>query len=132
MLNQALILVAEDEPFIALDVSLAIEDAGGQVAGPVASVQEALALIGSTPVVAAILDHNLTDGDSSPVVERLLLAGIPTILQSGVSLPGDLASRFPQLVVHIKPCNSARLVAQIAVLITNNRLAPGETPSPLP
>ena len=85
MLNQALILVAEDEPFIALDVSLAIEDAGGQVAGPVASVQEALALIGSTPVVAAILDHNLTDGDSSPVVERLLLAGIPTILQSGVS-----------------------------------------------
>ena len=61
MLKRALILVAEDEPFIALDVALAIEDAGGMVAGPAASVKEALALIESLPVVGAILDVNLAD-----------------------------------------------------------------------
>lgn len=132
LLNQSLILVAEDEPFIALDVSLAIEDAGGLVAGPAASVKEALALIGTAPIVAAILDLNLSDGDSSPVLEQLLLAGIPTILQSGVSLPGDLSERFPELVVHIKPCDSGRLVAQLAALISQNGIAAANTAGPLP
>lgn len=121
MLNRALILVAEDEPFIALDVALAVEDAGGEVAGPAASVREALALIESLPIVAAILDVNLADGDISPVAERLIIAGIPVILQTGIGLPPKLAARFPELQVNIKPCAAATLVSQLAVLILNRR-----------
>ena len=45
MLTGSLVLVAEDQIFIALDLALAVEDAGGEVAGPVASVENALALI---------------------------------------------------------------------------------------
>lgn len=121
MLNRALILVAEDEPFIALDVALAVEDAGGEVAGPAASVREALALIESLPIVAAILDVNLADGDISPVAERLIIAGIPVILQTGIGLPPKLAARFPELQVNIKPCAAATLVSQLAALILNRR-----------
>ena len=118
MLNGALILIAEDEPFIALDVALAIEDAGGEVAGPAASVKEALALIESLSIVAAILDVNLADGDISPVAERLLVAGIPLIIQTGIGLPANLAAQFPDLPVHIKPYAAATLVVKLEVLIS--------------
>ena len=121
MLNHALILVAEDEPFIALDVALAIEDARGKVAGPAASVREALALIETLPIVGAILDVNLVDGDITPVAERLIAAGIPMIIQTGIGLPPKLAARFPDLTVQIKPCAAATLVLQLEALIANRR-----------
>ena len=123
MLNRALVLVAEDQPLIALDVALAIEDAGGVVAGPAASVRECLALIDSQPIVAAILDVNLTDGDISPVAEALMLTGVPIIVQTGIGLPPELAARFPDLVVQIKPCVAATLVVQLEALIAAGRHA---------
>ena len=121
MLNRALILVVEDEPFIALDVALAIEDAGGIVAGPAASVMEALALIETLPIVAAILDVNLVDGDVTPVAERLINAGIPIILQTGIGLPSKLAAHYPDLQACLKPCTAAALVAQLETLIASCR-----------
>jgi len=119
LLNNALVLVAEDEPFIALDLALAIEDVGGRVVGPAATVEEALALIEVRTVAAAILDVNLGAHDISPVAEILLNLNIPVILQTGVEVPPDLAARFPDLFVHIKPCVAAQLVAQLVTLIAS-------------
>ncbi len=119
MLNKALVLIAEDEPFIALDLALAIEDVGGTVVGPAATVQEALALIDGQTVAAAILDVNLGAHDISPVAEILLTLNIPVILQTGVEAPPELAARFPDLIVHIKPCVAANLVAQLVTLVAN-------------
>ena len=119
MLTDALVLVAEDEPFIALDLALAIEDVGGKVLGPAASVKEALALIDGRTVTAAILDVNLADRDISPVAEILLALGIPVILQTGIEAPPELMARFPDLVVHIKPCVAAKLVAELGTLIAS-------------
>ncbi len=119
MLTDALVLVAEDEPFIALDLALAIEDVGGEVLGPAASVKEALALIDGRTVTAAILDVNLADQDISPVAEILLALGIPVILQTGIEAPPELMARFPNLVVHIKPCVAAKLVAELGTLIAS-------------
>jgi DNA-binding response OmpR family regulator len=121
LLNHASILVAEDEPFIALDLAYAIEDAGGEVVGPVASVREALALLETRPVAAAILDVHLADRDISPVAEMLLGLGVPIIIQTGVGLPAGLAARFPDLVVRIKPCPAAQLVRDLAALIADCR-----------
>ncbi len=120
-------LIAEDEPFIALDLALAIEDAGGEVVGPVASVSEALSVLEIHTVTAAILDVNLTDRDISPVAEHLLSRGIPVLIQTGVGLPPELAARYPDLVVRIKPCPAASLVTQLAVMIAGHQV--GETPS---
>lgn len=119
MLNHALVLVVEDEPFIALDVALAVQDAGGKVVGPAATVREALALIATNAIAAAILDVNLSDGDISPVAELLIDAGIPIILQTGIGLPPELAARYPDIVVHIKPCVAAQLVHQLELLIAD-------------
>ncbi len=121
MLTDALVLVAEDEAFIALDLALAVEDAGGQVIGPAASVKEALALIDGRTVTAAILDVNLADRDISPVAEILLARGIPVILQTGIEAPPELMARYPDTVVHIKPCVAAKLVAELETLIASCR-----------
>ena len=118
MLNRASILVAEDQSFIALDLALAIEDAGGEVIGPTASVKEALALLATTSVAGAVLDANLADGDCSPLVELLADRGVPVIIQTGQGLPANLAARFPHLVVHTKPCVPAKLIAQLGTLIS--------------
>ena len=121
MLNGILVLVAEDQVFIAMDLALAVEDAGGEVAGPAGSVKHALELIKTRQIGAAILDSNLTDGDITPVAILLMEAGIPIIIQSGVGLTPELAARFPQLVVHIKPYVAADLVTALAAMITEKQ-----------
>ena len=90
MLSNAPILIVEDEPFIALELKASVEDAGGTVVGPVGSVREAMDLLKTSVVRAAILDIQLSDGDITPVAEALLAQGIPVIFQSGVELPTEL------------------------------------------
>lgn len=123
MLKQQAILIAEDEPYIALNLAFAIEDADGLVIGPAASVAEALALINARLVVGAILDVNLSDGDITPVVAVLYERGVPTILQTGIGLPAALAARFPNLTVHIKPCSPGQLIKQLAQMLDDRRPA---------
>lgn len=121
MLNYHAILVAEDETFIALDIALAIADAGGQVVGPAARVEEALALLVSQHVAGAILDFSLLDGDITPVVEYMMAAALPFIIQSGVDLPPTFAARFPDLIVRIKPNVAESLVAELYTLIVTDQ-----------
>jgi DNA-binding NtrC family response regulator len=111
------ILVLEDEVLIALDLSFAIEDAGGMVAGPVDTAEGALRLINEKVVQGAILDVNLVDGDSTLVVERLIELDKPFIIQTGLGLPAALAARFPDLTVHFKPSDSGLIVRQLLAMI---------------
>lgn len=117
MLDRTSVLVVEDEPYIALDLAIAIEDAGGRVVGPAGSVAEALALLATDLVDAAILDVNLGDDDICPVVEILTGREVPMLLQTGVGLPSALTERFDGLTVHIKPCDPDYLVREIAVML---------------
>jgi DNA-binding NtrC family response regulator len=123
VLNHARILVVEDEPFIALNLALAIEDAGGVVIGPAGSVKEALALLQSTPVAAAILDVNVADGDITPVLKILVGLGTPLIVQTGVGLPDGFPTPDPPIVVRIKPCVAEQLVVQLEALISSHSKA---------
>ena len=120
MLNDVSVLVVEDQPFIALDLALAVKDVGGKVVGPAASCEEALALLATGTVVAAILDVNLVDGECSPLVEALAGLDIPFIIHTAVDLPPALATRFSDLVVQIKPCPAAILVARLEKLLVDN------------
>jgi len=125
LLNHVSVLVAEDQRFIALDLALAVQDAGGKVVGPVASCEEALALLATGIVGAAILDVNLVDGDSSALVEALVDLDIPFIVHTAVDPPPALATRFSDVVVQIKPCPPANLVAQLETLIAEHERAIG-------
>ena len=95
MLNRAPILIVEDELLIALELQLLVEDAEGQVVGPVGSANAALALLQTCVVAAAILDVQLTDGDATPIADALAARGVPTVFQSAVNLPSHLQLRYP-------------------------------------
>ena len=117
MLKQVPVLVAEDQPFIALDLAFAVEDAGGKVVGPATSSKEALALLAAGNVGAAILDVNLVDGDSSALIEVLVGLDIPFIVHTAVDLPSAMTARFSELVVQLKPCPAATLIAQLGIML---------------
>lgn len=120
MFENASVLVVEDEPFIALDLALAVEEAGGVVIGPAASVKDALSLLETSPVSGAILDVNLVDRDISPVVYWLVQRGIPLVLQTGVGLPHELAASVPDLVIYLKPTPATVLVDVLKTLMTDS------------
>lgn len=120
-LDHSAVLIVDDEPFIALDLAMAVEDAGGVVVGPAGSVREALGLLQRHQVTAAILDVNLSDGDVSPIVEILIARGIPLVFQTGVGLPRALKARYPGLLVYAKPVHSDELVQTLAGLIRKRR-----------
>lgn len=119
MFNNATILIADDEPIIGMGLSWAVRTAGGAVLGPAASVQAAMALLEAHSVAGAILDVNLTDGLVSPVVDYLMERHIPFIVQTGVGIPDELATRYPNITVHIKPNDSDDLVAELAQMIND-------------
>lgn len=77
-----LVLVVEDEPLIALDIQMMLEDHGYGVQGPAGSVEAALALLDRARPDLAVLDLNLRGQLVLPVAERLLVLGVPFILAS--------------------------------------------------
>lgn len=117
LFENKIILIVEDELLIALDMAMTIEDAGGRVLGPAATVAEGLALIQSMVVAAAILDANLPDGDITPIAMLLVEQGIPLLICSAIGLPPTLAALYPNLPVMIKPLPAERVIASLATLI---------------
>ena len=117
MLNHVSVLIVEDEPFIALDLAEAVEQARGKVIGPAGSVREALVLIEQNLVQAAILDANLSDGEVTPVAELLIEGGVPVIFYSGLALPAALTRRYPSAFAFKKPTPPVRLFNELLVLM---------------
>lgn len=117
MLDGARILICEDEPFVAIDLAISVREAGGRVVGPAGSISEAMSLLERHEVNGAIVDANLSDGDVTPVAEKLLDKGVPVVLQTGVGVPPELYRRYPALTAFSKPVLAQRLVATIKQLL---------------
>src|SRR5437870_5560997 len=78
------ILVVENEFLIAMDITRALEDAGAH-ATMTTTARHALILIEHDGMAGAIMDHGLSDGDSTEVCARLKARGIPYVSYSGTS-----------------------------------------------
>ena len=85
-LSGCLILIAEDEPLIAFDITQAFEDEGATVISA-GTLKRALRAADDPALSAAIFDHALGDGDSSKVYERMKERNIPFITYSGYDRP---------------------------------------------
>src|SRR6476620_6108479 len=96
-LTGRLILIAEDEPLIALQMTLAFEDEGAWVIRA-HTLKEALARVEDPKLSAAVLDHGLSDGDTSTVCKRMKERNIPFVICGGYE-PFDGAARQG---VHLK------------------------------
>ncbi len=112
LLRDRHILLVEDEYFIADAMQRSLEDVGAHVVGPVASVKDALALLRSEPVSAAILDVNLDDEGVFPVAEALVARGIPFVFATGYSA-SDLPPQWRHVPRFEKPVNAATLISAL-------------------
>ena len=71
------VLVVEDEAMIAMLVEDMVLDFGSEVVGPVANLNDAIALAQTAELDAAILDINVGGSVIFPVAEILSERGIP-------------------------------------------------------
>ena len=110
------ILVVEDQPLIALDITQELE-AAGAVVTTTNTLKHALILVEHDGLSGAILDHGLGDGNSSLLCTRLTERGIPFILYSGFPLVDGCCSG----AVHMaKPAGEGELAAALVRLIAHH------------
>ena len=92
----ARVLVVDDEALIAMMLSDLLTEYGHETIGPAHSEGQALELVTSTPIDAAILDVTLGDHDCFAVATALNERGIPFAFATGHgahSMPDAFRSR---------------------------------------
>lgn len=117
------VLILEDEAFIALDLAIALEDAGAAVvcAGNCA---EAEAALDAHPIDAAVLDVNLGAESCETVARRLRLEGRPFLLHTGdLRAADELVERLAAPVTP-KPAAEGEIAAKLARLMGDPILEP--------
>src|SRR5665811_1570398 len=112
-LKNIAVFIAEDEPLIAIELTLAVEAACGQIVGPAASLKAADQLIDASTPGVALLDLNLIGGDTINLATGLMRRGIPVVFYTGVSLPDEFQERYPDVPIYTKPTISETLIKAI-------------------
>ena len=79
------VLLIEDESIIAMMVSSVIRGLGFTLVGPVARLDQALALVDEGEFDCAILDVNIRGGDTYCVADLLIERDCPFVMASGYS-----------------------------------------------
>ena len=111
------VLIAEDEPLVALFLTDVVEEQGLAVIGPAATPEAALAVAAETPPHIAIIDANLgAKGDGIALAEELQrLHGTRIIFLSGdASLSANPAVHaLKPFALLQKPCPAGDLEAAL-------------------
>lgn len=103
------VLVIEDEPLVAMDVSDCLEDAGAEVVRVARTLEEALKAVSGDSFDVALLDANLLGKPVDSVAAALRARGKPFCFVSGYGrthLPAD----FPEVPMLIKPVNGDDII----------------------
>jgi DNA-binding response OmpR family regulator len=112
------VLIAEDEPLIALEIRQGFEEEGAKVI-MAHTLPEALRGVEDAALSVAILDHGLGGGDSHEVCERMKERNIPFITYSGYDLDED-----DREGVHVrKPASMSTLVATVRGLLAERQIS---------
>lgn len=96
------VLVVEDESMVAMLLEDMLYDLGCSVVGPAGRIDEALQLLDSKRVGAAILDINIAGDKVFPVADKLLERDIPFVFATGYGAAG-LVERHQDRPVLQKP-----------------------------
>lgn len=107
------VLVVEDEYMLADELVTELTDAGASVLGPVATIEDAIAIIQDEPNMdGAILDANLRGEMVFPVADLLLERGVPFVFTTGYD-----AAVFPNRFEHIVRCEKPLDTTRVAQAI---------------
>jgi DNA-binding NtrC family response regulator len=111
------VLVVEDEMIVAWLLEDMLADLGYAVVGPASRLNQALALLDTEAIEAAVLDVNLNGQKSFPIADALAARGVPFAFSTGYhkeSLPNSYQD-FPALQ---KPFDRSELADTLAKLLT--------------
>ena len=112
------ILIAEDEPMIAMLLEDYIDMLGYNILGPVQSVKEGIDAHGAHKVDAAILDVHLGQEVVWPLVERLAADNVPYAIASGDILD-DAPIPYRKSLLLEKPYSFDQVEAILAYLLAD-------------
>jgi DNA-binding NarL/FixJ family response regulator len=112
-LRGASVLVAEDEPLLALDIMSVLLKAGAQVVGPAMCLERTLELALAEKLSCGVLDVRLRDGLVFPAARLLRERGAGIVFYTGQIDPEGLKQGWPNSVVLIKPAPSGQLIRAI-------------------
>ena len=104
MLGSTTILIVDESGYAAVDLSQAIEESDGCVAGPVVTLSEATAILDEGPIGGAIVDFEVAE--ALPLVMLLSERNVPLVVQISSSLAPsqcDLGQRASVLVRPVDP-----------------------------
>jgi DNA-binding NtrC family response regulator len=107
------ILVVEDEAMISMLLEDMVLDCGGELVGPVARFDDALALAHKAEFGVAVLDLNLNGTLSYPIAEVIRERGIPVIFATGYRADG-VPDRFRDCPTLQKPFSQQDFAEAVA------------------
>jgi len=108
--------VVEDEPLVALDLSAGLQEAGAEVAASTGSASEALNLIDSQPLDAALLDGNLNGRPVDDIAAALTRRKVPYAFVTGYGRE-CLPQAFGSVSLLAKPFSQPQLLEVATQLI---------------
>jgi DNA-binding response OmpR family regulator len=107
------VLVADDEPLIAMDLAEELEAAGAFVLGPASTIEDAMALFTSGRVDAAVLDIQLGDELIYPLADRLAVDGVPFVFITGCQ-----TATIPEAYADVPVCDKPFPSNSVAAALT--------------
>ena len=110
----ARILIVEDEPIVALNYALILEDAGYEILGPVGSIIKGIEIINRERFDGAVLDIDLRGVPVDPIIMALQGKGVPYIF---VSAFPAMVGPYKNAVFLEKPCTAAELIKAVNTLV---------------
>jgi CheY-like chemotaxis protein len=107
------VLLVEDEYIVASALSRGLRMCGAEVIGPAATVENAIALIETTPTIdGALVDINLRGVQAYDLVDALIAKRVPTVLTTGYET-SVVPSRYRDVPVLQKPFDPAEAMAAL-------------------
>ena len=120
MFESKTILIFDDSGYASLDLSEAIEESDGCVAGPVATLSETLIILDSVDVGGAIVDCDLAE--ASDVVMLLSQRDIPLVVQVCASPERSLDEFDDKGSVLMRPVDPRTILKSLLVEIGKSEL----------
>jgi DNA-binding NarL/FixJ family response regulator len=126
------VLVAEDEAILGIEIAEALENEGFEVAGPFATCAAAESwLHAHAPIHAAILDSSLRDGPCEKLAHDLTVWGVPFIVHSGHGAPADITAPFSGVPWFVKLVPVEALMRALHDLPSRNPAPPSAGRDPV-
>lgn len=119
---KARVLVVEDEPLVAMDIAMVLSEAGCEVIGPAASLDEARSLIAAGAVDAALLDANLGGYPVDDLAAELKHNSTPFAFLTGYGREG-MPPEFRDAPLIEKPFMPEQLLQAVRQLIGQRAMA---------